>query len=95
MGLANDLLAGVADAGHTGITAKGAVFARFNALQNGLAVVERVFIVADHRLFQPQMVQQPQGHAGILGGDEVRHAEGGSHAGRHIVQIADRRSDKI
>ena len=95
VGLADDLLAGVADAGHTGITAKGAVFARFNALQNGLAVVERVLIVADHRLFETQMVEQPQRDAGVLSRDEVRQAEGSRHTRRHVIQIADRRGDKI
>ena len=54
-----------------------------------------MLVVADHRLFEAEMVQQTQGHAGVLGGDEVRHAEGGSHAGRHIIEITDRRGDKI
>ena len=54
-----------------------------------------MLVIADHRLFQAKVVQQPQRDAGILGGDEVRHAEGGGHAGRHIVKIADGRGDKI
>ena len=95
MRLADNLFAGVADAGHTGVTAQRAVLPRLNALQNGLAVVQSVLIVADHRLFQPQMAQQPQGHAGILGGDEIRQTEGSRHAGRHIVQIANRRGNQI
>ena len=86
---AHDLLAGVADAGHPGIAAQGAVFARLNALQDRLTVVQGVFVIADHRLFQAQMVQKPQCDAGILGGDKIRRAEGRRHAGRHIVQIAD------
>lgn len=52
MGLADDLLAGVADAGHTGIAAQGAILPGLDAVQDGLAVVERVLIVADHRLFE-------------------------------------------
>ena len=57
--------------------------------QDAFALLQCVFVVADHRLFQAQIVQQPHGHAGVLGGHEVRRAEGGGHAGRHVVQIAD------
>ena len=95
MGFADNLLAGVADAGHARVAAQRAVFTRLNAVQDGLAVMERMLIVADHRLFQPQMVQQTQRDTGVLGRDEIRHAESGCHAGRHIVQIADGSSDKI
>ncbi len=95
MGLADDLLAGVADAGHTGIAAQGAILPGLDAVQDGLAVVERVLIVADHRLFEAQMVEQPQRDAGVLSRDEVRQAEGSRHTRRHVIQIADRRGDKI
>ena len=95
VGLADDLLAGVADAGHTGIAAQGAILPGLDAVQDGLAVVERVLIVADHRLFETQMVEQPQRDAGVLSRDEVRQAEGSRHTRRHVIQIADRRGDKI
>ena len=95
VGLADDLLAGVADAGHTGIAAQGAILPGLDAVQDGLAVVERVLIVADHRLFEAQMVEQPQRDAGVLSRDEVRQAEGSRHTRRHVIQIADRRGDKI
>ena len=95
VGLADDLLAGVADAGHTGIAAQGAILPSLDAVQDGLAVVERVLIVADHRLFETQMVEQPQRDAGVLSRDEVRQAEGSRHTRRHVIQIADRRGDKI
>ena len=45
--------------------------------------------IADHGLFQPQMVQQLQGDAGVLRGHKIGQAEGGRHPGRHIVQVAD------
>ena len=51
VGLFDDLLTGVADAGHSGIAAQGAVFARFDALQDSLTMVERMLIITDHRLF--------------------------------------------
>ena len=86
---------GVADAGHTGIAAQGAILPGLDAVQDGLAVVERVLIVADHRLFEAQMVEQPQRDAGVLSRDEVRQAEGSRHTRRHVIQIADRRGDKI
>ena len=95
VGLADDLFAGVADAGHTGIAAQGAILPGLDAVQDGLAVVERVLIVADHRLFEAQMVEQPQRDAGVLSRDEVRQAEGSRHTRRHVIQIADRRGDKI
>ena len=95
MGLADDLFAGVADAGHTGIAAQGAILPGLDAVQDGLAVVERVLIVADHRLFEAQMVEQPQRDAGVLSRDKVRQAEGSRHTRRHVIQIADRCGDKI
>ena len=85
----HDDLARVRDAGHSGVRAEGAVLARLNTAQDTLAFLQCVLVVADHRLFQAQIVQQPHGHAGVLGGHEVRRAEGGGHAGRHVVQIAD------
>ncbi len=95
MGFGYDLLAGIADAGHPRVTAQGAVFPRLDALQDRLAVVQGVLIVTHQRLFQPQMVQQPQRHAGILGGHKIHRPERGRHPRRHVVQIADGRRHQI
>ena len=90
-----DLFAGIADAGHPSIGAKGTVLPGLNAGQDGLSVVQRVLVIADHRLFEPQIVEQPQCHAGVLRRHKVHRAEGGRHPRRHILQIADGRSYDI
>ena len=50
-GVFHDLLTGVADAGHTGVRAERAALPRFNAVQNCRAMVQRMLIIAHHRLF--------------------------------------------
>ena len=91
----HDDLARVGDAGHTGVGAEGAALARLDAAQDAFALLQCVFVVADHRLFQAQIVQQPHGHAGVLGGHEVRRAKSGGDAGRHIIKVADGGCDDI
>ena len=39
--------------------------------------------------FQAQKVEQLHGHAGVLGGNEIRRAERCRHTGRHVLQVAD------
>ena len=85
----HDHFARVRDAGHTGIAAQGAVLACLNAAQDPLALLQGVLVVAHHRLFQPQKVEQLHGHAGILRGNEICRAKGGCHTGRHVIQVAD------
>ena len=41
------------------------------------------------------MVQQLQGHAGILGGNKIRRAKCSRHPRRHIVQVANGRGNNI
>ena len=85
----HDDLARVGDAGHSGVRAEGAVLPRLDAAEDALAFLEGVLIVADHGLFQAQKVEQLHGHAGVLGGNEIRRAERCRHPGRHVLQIAD------
>ena len=85
----HDHLTGVGNAGHARIGAQRTALPCLNALQNGLALLQSVLVVADHGLFQAQKVQQLHGHAGVLGGNEVCRAKGGGHPGRHVVQVAD------
>ncbi len=48
-----------------------------------------VAVVGDHGLFQPQVVEQLQGHPGVLGGDEVRLRQGLRHPPGDVPQVAD------
>ena len=91
----HDDLAGVGDAGHPGVRAEGAVLARLDAAEDALALLQGMLVVADHRFFQAEEVEQLHGHAGVLGGDEVRRAEGRRHAGRHVIEIADGGRDDV
>ena len=52
-------------------------------------------IIADERLFQLQMVQQPQRHPRVLGRDKIRLRKHLAAALGDIGQIADRRRHKI
>ena len=58
-------------------------------------MVQRMVIVADHRLFQAEVVEQPQRDAGILSRHEIGQAEGGRHPRGHIVEVADRRRNQV
>ena len=91
----HDDLARVGNAGHPGVAAQGTALPCLDALQNGFALLQCVLVVADHGFLQAQMVQQLHGHTGVLGGDEIRRAEGRCYPGRHIVQIADGRGHDV
>ena len=52
--------------------------------QDALTLLQGVLIVADHGLFQAQKVEQLHGHAGVLGGNEIRRAERCRHTGRCV-----------
>ena len=85
----DDDLAGVRDAGHTGIRAQSAALPRLDPAQDAFALLQGVFVVADQRLFQTQVVQKPQGDTGVLRRNKIHCPKGGRHPGRHIVQVAD------
>ena len=54
-----------------------------------------MFKVADHRLFDTEMIQQLHGHARILGGDKIHRLQRFDRAGRYIAHVADRRADDV
>ena len=90
--LGHQLLAGIRDGGHSRIRNQHAVFARFDAradLLSALAFI--VFIVADQRLFDPEMVEQAERHPRVLRRDKIRLLQRLHRARREIPQIPDRR----
>ena len=60
-------------------------------LLNHLGIKKSLVVlkVADKALFDAQMVQQLQAHAGIFRGDEIRLLQGAAAAIGNIPQIAD------
>ena len=91
----DDDRAGVGDAGHPGVGAEGAALPRLDPAEDALAPAEGVLVVADHRLFQTQMVEQPHGDPGVLGGDKIRRPKDRGGPGGHVLQVADGGGDDI
>ena len=94
-GVPDDDRPGVRDAGHPRIRTQGAILPRFDPAQDALAPVQSVLVVADHRLFQPQMVEQTHGDPGVLGGDKVCRPKSRCRPRGHIFQIADGGGDDV
>ena len=93
---ADQILAGVGDGRGSGVRHERARLARQNALDDARAACRLVvLIIADERLFQLQMVQQPQRHPRVLGRDKIRLRKHLAAALGDIGQIADRRRHKI
>ena len=89
-------LAGVADAGHPRIGHNGAVFTVHQPPQKlrpaGGGVV---LMVADEGIADLKMIEQLQGHAGVLRGDKIHRPQHLGRTGRKIPQIPDGRADNI
>ena len=86
----------VGDGGAARVRHQGAALPGQQPLQDpGAALLFVVLMVAHQGLFDPQVVQQLQGHAGVLGGDEVRRLQGLGAAPGNVPQIADGRGDQV
>ena len=96
MRIPHNYLAGVGNGGHAGVRAQGTGFTGLYARQNPFATLfEVVLVITYHRLFQPQVVQQLQCHAGVLCRNEICAGKRRRRSGRHIIQIADGRCHQI
>ena len=92
----HDDLPGVGNGGHTRVAAQRAGFPGLDAVQNITApLFQIVLIIAHHRLFQAQVVQQLQRHTGVFGGNKIRFCKGFRRAWGKVAQIADGRCHDI
>ena len=92
----HQILAGVADGGGARIRHQCAGLTLQQAGQNGLPCGGAVMlVVADQRLPDVEVVQQLYGHAGVLGGDEIRPGQRLHGTGGKVSQIADGRGHQI
>ena len=92
----HQLLPGIADSRRTGVRYQRAGLACQQPGQNGLSRRRPVvLVIADQRLFDVEVIQQLDGHAGVLGGDKVRLRQRLHGAGGEVPQIADGRGDQI
>ena len=91
----DDDRAGVGDAGHPGVGAEGAALPCLDPAEDALAPAKGVLVVADHGLFQAQMVQKPHGDPGVLGGDKIRRPKRSGGPRGHVLQVADGGGDDV
>ena len=91
--LGHEILARIGDGGHSRVGDEHAVLSRLDPLaDHGAAPALVVLIIAEHRLFQAEMVQQLQRDARVLRGDEIGGGERLPGTGGEIPQVSDRRS---
>ena len=92
----HQLLPRVRDGGHPRVGDQGAVLPRQQPVQHRLAPRLRVVaVIGQHGLFQPQVIEQLDGHPGVLRRDKVRLRQGLGHALGDVPQVADGRGDQI
>ena len=90
MGVPHDDLTRVGHRRHARVGTKRAVFPGRDAVQDILApLLQVVFIIADQRLFDSQMIEQFQRDAGILRRDKIHFLKGPGRPGRQIAQVPD------
>ena len=93
---AHQVLSGVADGRGAGVRHQGAALPAQQALRNGGAGGGPVVLmIADQGLPDVKMVQQPQGHPGVLGGDKIGLGQSLHRPGRQVPQVADGRGHQI
>ena len=83
-------LAGIADGGGPGVGDQGAGLPGQEPGENGRARRGLIVLVVAHQgLFDAEVVEELQGHPGVLGGDEVRPGQGLHRPGTEVPQVAD------
>ena len=93
---AHQVLSGIADGRGSGVRHQGAALPRQQTLRNGGACGGPVvLVITDQGLADVEVVQQPQGHPGILGGDKIRRPQCFHRPGRQVPQVADRRCHQV
>ena len=92
----HEILARVGDRGGARVRHQRARLAREQARKDLFAAFRLVVLMVAHKaLFQLQMVQELQTHAGILRRDEIRLRQRLAAAGGDVAEIADGRRHKI
>ena len=86
----HQILSGIRHSGGARVRHQGAGFPRQQPGEDGLSGGDVVvLVVADQRLFDVEVVQELDGHPGVLRGDEIRIFQGLHGSGGEVSQIAD------
>ena len=92
----HQVLSGVGDGGGARIGDQGAALPGQQTIHNGGPRCGKIVaVVADHGLFQTQVVEQLHRHPGVLGGQKVRPCHGVRHTPGDVPQISNGGGNQI
>ena len=92
----HQVLAGIGDAGHTGVRDQGDVLAGQELVHQDSGLFDPVVrMVAGHRRMDVKVTEQPDAVARILRGDQVGLLQDADRPEGHVLQVADGRRAQI